>query len=307
MLRAFRYPMRCRASSFVRPLRPSLHYDAGFGTPSALDVVTTWAPKPDGSVLARRIFGEEQRAGTVTDVALRIATWNCYRGDCLVRAAELAPLDADVAILQECSQPRKRTSRQHAWFGSNPSHGVGIVARTPYRVRAGPADARFDHTAYPAVITGPVRFHVLAIWAMPRPSYVRALLDALDVYDDFLRAAPSIVVGDFNCFAQWQGSAPSKRHVELARRLADDFGLVSAYHAAPDRDAQAAEHPTHFWRWREHNPFHIDYCFVPSAWRPAIRTVHVSGFAEQHWRSDHRPVVVELALPASGRGRSVPA
>ena len=230
---------------------------------------------------------------------MRIVTWNCYRGDCLARAAELAPLDADVAILQECSPPAKRSSWQHTWFGSNPEHGVGVVTRPPYRVRIGPVDARLDHTAYPVVITGPMRFHLLAIWAMPRPSYVRSLLDALDIYGDFLRKAPSVVVGDFNCFVRWQGVAPSKRHVELARRLADDFGLVSAYHSAPERDAQAVECPTHFWRWREHNPFHIDYCYVPAAWQPAIRSVHIGGFAEQHWRSDHRPVVVELDLPTA--------
>ena len=240
----------------------------------------------------------DRRQCYVGKVIVRIATWNCYRGDCLVRAAELASLDADITVLQECSQPLRRSSRQHAWFGGNPAHGVGVVARGPFHVRTGPIDARLDHTGYPAVITGPTRFHVLAIWAMPRPSYVRALLDALDVYDDFLHAAPSVVVGDFNCFAQWKGKAPSKWHIELARRLADDFGLVSAYHSEPGRDARVAEHPTHFWRWREHNPFHIDYCFVPAAWRPAIRSVHVGGFEEQHLRSDHRPVVVELKLPA---------
>ena len=252
---------------------------------------------PDLSPSNARGTRTNEASRSTRPALMRIATWNCYRGNCLVRAAELAPLNADITVLQECAQPVKRSSRQHAWFGANPAHGVGVVTRAPFRVRTGPLDARFDHTAYPVVITGPMRFHVLAIWAMPRPSYIRAMLDALDVYGDFLHAAPSVVVGDFNCFAQWQGAAPSKRHVDLARRLADDFGLVSAYHAMPGRDVSSAEHPTHFWRWREDNPFHIDYCFVPAAWQAAIRSVHVGGFSEQHLRSDHRPVVVELQLP----------
>ncbi|MDQ2666190.1 MAG: hypothetical protein M3Z05_09290 [Gemmatimonadota bacterium] len=92
-------------------------------------------------------------------------------------------------------------------------------------------------------------------------------------------------------------TSPSKYHVELARRLADDFQLVSAYHSAPGRDEEAPEHPTHFWRWREHNPFHIHYCFVPMTWAPLIRSVHGGGFDEQHWRSDHRPLVVEVDVP----------
>ena len=217
---------------------------------------------------------------------MRIATWNCYRGDCLVRAAELEPLNADVAVIQECSQPAGRKSTRYAWFGTNPAHGVGVVARRPFKVTPGPSDPRLDHTAFPAIVSGPTRFHVLAVWALPRPTYVRALLGALDVYAEFLKAAPSIVVGDFNCFAQWRGKPPSK------------------YHVAPERDAEAPERPTHFWRWRERNPFHIDYCFVPAAWGRSIRSVHIGDFAEQHWRSDHRPVVVDVDLPYVAVSRS---
>jgi hypothetical protein len=235
---------------------------------------------------------------------MRIATWNCYRGDCLQRATDLAPLQADITVLQECAKPNEKAAGQCAWFGSNPAHGVGVVARSPFRVVPGRRNRKLDHSAFPAIVTGPgpTRFHVLAVWALPRPSYVRAMLEALDTYAHFLRAAPSIVVGDFNCFAQWRGAAPSARHTELARRLKDDFRLVSAYHGAPGYDPDVAEKPTHFWRWREHHPFHIDYCFVPVDWSGAIRSVEVGDFAEQHWRSDHRPVLVDLDLPATSNG-----
>ena len=231
---------------------------------------------------------------------MRIATWNCYRGPCLERASDLASLGPDIAVLQECSRPEiAPTKGRFAWFGVNPAHGVGIVARPPFKVTPGPVNVALDHSAYPAIVTGPTRFHVLAIWALPRPSYVRAVLDALDAYAEFLRAAPSVVVGDFNCFAQWRGAAPSKRQAELARRLTEDFRLVSAYHSAPDYDPEVPERPTHFWRWSEQHPFHIDYCFVPAAWKDAIRSVHVGPFSEQHWRSDHRPVVVDLGVSTS--------
>jgi hypothetical protein len=231
---------------------------------------------------------------------VRIATWNCYRGPCLQRAAQLALLGPDIAVIQECAQPGPPSAETSvAWFGQNPAHGVGVVGRPPFVVRHGPLSPALEHTAFPAVVTGPTSFHLLAIWALPRPSYVRAVLDALDAYGDFLRSAPSVVVGDFNCFAHWRGEAPSKRHIELARRLRNDFSLVSAYHAAPDYDSSAPEAPTYFFRWEERRPFHIDYCFVPTEWRSAIRSVHVERFDEQHWRSDHRPVLVELDLPVS--------
>jgi len=231
---------------------------------------------------------------------MRIATWNCYRGSCLERAADLAPLGPDIAVLQECARPESPpTEGRYAWFGVNARHGVGIVARSPYQVTAGPLNSTLDHSAYPAIVSGPTRFHILAIWALRRPSYVRAILDALDAYAGFLRATPSVVVGDFNCFAHWRGAAPSKNHTELARRLSQDFHLVSAYHNAPGYDPDVPERPTHFWQWSERNPFHIDYCFVPADWKDFIRSVHVGPFSEQHWRSDHRPLVVDIGLPGS--------
>jgi hypothetical protein len=240
-----------------------------------------------------------ERERTKHSTLVRIATWNCYRGSCLERAAELAPLAPDIAVIQECARPRRNAGKHCAWFGANPAHGVGVVARPPFKVTAGPISKALDHSAFPAVVSGPTVFHLLAIWALPRPSYVRALLNALDAYGTFLRQAPSIVVGDFNCFAEWRGKAPSQRHVELARRLRQDFGLVSAYHTSPHYDPTAVEMPTYFFRWREEHPFHIDYCFVPVSWRRAIRSVHVGHFSEQHWRSDHRPVIVDLDLPST--------
>ncbi|HEY3583590.1 MAG TPA: hypothetical protein VGL90_04335, partial [Casimicrobiaceae bacterium] len=128
-----------------------------------------------------------------------------------------------------------------------------------------------------------------------------AVLQSLETYAKFLRDAPSVVIGDFNCFAQWQGKAPSKHHVELARRLRDEHALISAYHSAPGFNAAATEAPTYFFRWKEDRPFHIDYCFVPAAWRSSIRSVGVRPFNETEWQSDHRPVVVEFDLPTLRR------
>ena len=229
---------------------------------------------------------------------MRIVSWNCYRGPCLDRAERLAPLRPNIAVIQECARPDPMPlDGRVAWFGTNPRQGVGVVANSPYKVTRGPTDTTFDHTAFPAIVSGPVSFNVLAIWALPRPSYVRAILRALETYADFLRAAPSLVIGDFNCFAEWKGKAPSKDHVELARRLRDEFALVSAYHSAPGFNVSEAETPTYFFRWKENRPFHIDYCFVPAAWRSSIKSVDVRPFNEAKWQSDHRPVVVELELP----------
>ena len=52
-------------------------------------------------------------------------------------------------------------------------------------------------------------------------------------------------------------------------------------------------HPTHYFRWQENAPFHIDYVFVPAAWRERVRSVEVGAY--ENWRdSDHVPITVEL-------------
>ena len=118
---------------------------------------------------------------------MRIVSWNCYRGPCLDRADRLTPLRPDVAVIQECARPDAMSRRGRvAWFGTNPRQGIGVVASKPYRVTPGPVDTALDHTAFPAIISGPVTFHILAIWALPRPSYVRAVLQSLETYAKFL-------------------------------------------------------------------------------------------------------------------------
>lgn len=55
-------------------------------------------------------------------------------------------------------------------------------------------------------------------------------------------------------------------------------GLISAYHAH-HREAQGAEtRPTYYFYRHQDKPFHIDYVFVPKAWK--LRSVEVGSFRE---------------------------
>lgn len=79
--------------------------------------------------------------------------------------------------------------------------------------------------------------------------------------------------------------------------------LLASENAVRGYNPSEIEPPTYFFRWKENRPFHIDYCFLPAGWRSAIRSVGVRPFNEAHWQSDHRPVVVELDLPATSASR----
>lgn len=227
---------------------------------------------------------------------MRLATWNCYRGECHERAGQLQHLDPDVIVLQECGRPEAPATDHCLWFGDNPQQGVAVLARNGYRLEPYPLDPDRAHSVFPVQVVGPVSFGLLAVWAMPRPTYVSAVNHGLTAYRDLLGAGPAVVAGDFNSHWQWDARHRDRPHATLVERLGREFGLISAYHAVRLGVEPGDEEPTLYWQWKETQPFHIDYCFVPSAWVPHIEGVRVGAFADWEGKSDHRPVVVDVRL-----------
>ncbi len=122
---------------------------------------------------------------------------------------------------------RERRSRAFMWKQVQQTKSIGVVCRGDYSVTAAVDVLATDADGLPVRISGPTSFHLLAIWTMPRPNYVGSLERSLDRYGDFLKAAPSVVAGDFNSHARFG----ARRHNHLVDRLREEFGLVSAYHA----------------------------------------------------------------------------
>lgn len=234
---------------------------------------------------------------------MRLITWNCYRGECRARAADLSDLAPDLLVLQECAAPASGEDEQLLWFGPNPRHGAAIIASADCRLHRVPVHPGGGDSVYPAILehraSGESLF-VLGVWTKPAPTYVAALLSGLDAYADHLSAGPAVVLGDFNSHSRFD-RAGQPTHGELVTRLREEFGLESAYHAfAPDREEVA----THFWRWQGTQGFHLDYCFVPVTWRSAIREVRVIDEPAGSRRSDHRAVVVDVEWPVGSLRKS---
>lgn len=225
---------------------------------------------------------------------MRIVTWNCHHGESRASVSELDRLGADISVLQECSAPAS-TDDQCVYFKKTSRQGVCVSAKGPWRIEAVPCSEHVLDSAYPVAISGPRSFHMLAIWAQKSPGYVRAILNALDHYGDFLRSAPSVIVGDFNSNPIWDHGNRATNHTALSKRLGDEFGLISAFHGHVAPDGRP-ESPTYFHQWDEARPYHLDYCFIPKSWLPNVRSVEIGTYSEWAGRSDHRPLVVELAF-----------
>ena len=230
--------------------------------------------------------------------SIRLVTWNCCRGAYDAKLKHLAPLRPDVAVLQECARPPE-VGPAAAWFGANPRQGVAVLARPPFTLI--PESAREGTRSMFAVrVSGPLAFTVVAVWAQPEPGYSEALRRGVEAYRDLLAEGPCVLLGDFNSSVAWDAKHGRGDHRDLEARLQQEFGLVSAYHAATGEQPGEESKPTHFWRWKEGSPFHIDYCYLPEAWVSGLRSVTVGGYEEWAKASDHRPVIVDVAPDNAG-------
>jgi endonuclease/exonuclease/phosphatase (EEP) superfamily protein YafD len=226
---------------------------------------------------------------------IRLVTWNCCRGAYEAKAARLDALRPDVAVLQECARPDPPNASV-AWFGANLRQGVAVISRPPYRVLPEPV-REGSQSMFAARVLGPVSFTVVAVWAQREPTYSEALRRGLEVYRDLLAAGPTVLLGDFNSSAAWDNQHGRSDHRELEVHLKREFGLVSAYHAATGEQPGSESRPTHFWRWQEASPFHLDYCYLPEAWLSRLRDVTVGSYRDWADASDHRPVLVDVSPP----------
>jgi hypothetical protein len=231
---------------------------------------------------------------------MRLVAWNCCSGPLARKLAALESLAPDIAVIPEC--PRLPASRGGAtfWTGSNPHKGLGVVTRPPWRIRR--ATRRRDLPRYvePLLVSGPESFILWAVWAcnVGADRYVRGMHRIVDSSRRLFGTAPSVMLGDFNSNTIWDHEHPADRtHSALVAKLGD-LGLASSYHAHYGEAQGAESRPTFFEYRHEHRPYHIDYCFLPSAWAGRIASVSVGAHAEWAKQSDHMPIVVDLTAAA---------
>lgn len=195
-------------------------------------------------------------------------------------------------VLQECAKPSNGDTPNCLWDGSYDKQGVAVLVRPGLTVTRGPRRSKIAHSVFPFVVHGSTPLRIVAVWAKPEPDYVGAISAGLDAYADFILEGPAIVVGDFNSAPTLLAHGSAEAHAALCKRLNNDFGLVSAYHAATG-GIHESEPGTYYFRWDTSRPFHLDYCFLPRAW--ASRLLVRLGGPNEYQSSDHRPIFVEAS------------
>jgi hypothetical protein len=232
---------------------------------------------------------------------MRLVTWNCCRGPARRKRALLDALHPDLCVVQECPKPTA-TDGSFLWFGNNPRNGIAVVASGDYSIAPVPQRDVPPFTV-PIQVTGPISFLLLAVWSQRNHDfrYVRAVIRAVECYQDLIVSQPTVVAGDFNSNTIWDYKRPAgQNHSGLVRQLAS-LGLVSAYHHFFCEAHGAESQPTLYLQRNPLKPYHIDYCFIPEAWRIHLSRVEIGSGDTWAAQSDHRPLVIDVDLPGDSR------
>lgn len=236
---------------------------------------------------------------------MRLVVWNVNRAAHRKMDA-LRELRPDIAVLPECSSPDLASAApiyagaSGAWIGDNPSMGLAVLGFGAWNVTELPSAAG-GKLALPVQVEGPTRFALLALWTQA-PKYAVQALSAVRAHAALFRE-PTVVAGDLNSNPRLDGPR-SPRHAELVRDL-ESRGLISAYHTHADEGHGGETRPTFFMRRKEPG-YHLDYAFLPLAWKAGVRAVHVGERAKWSAWSDHMPLVVDVD-PLGGAGPEIPA
>ncbi|MEM9119788.1 MAG: endonuclease/exonuclease/phosphatase family protein [Cyanobacteria bacterium P01_F01_bin.56] len=221
---------------------------------------------------------------------MKIATWNVNSGAIAERVAELrSEFDADIVALQESAEPTDESSTC-IWNGDYKRKGVSLSSRFPH------GRAAIDGESSPFIASRVMDsdvggFNVLALWAKPSPSYFADLVRTLDLNRQFIREAPTFVLGDFNLSLRNQSTG--KQFYVLNAKLNHEFDVHSAYHEFTGERFGMETMTTLYYQWGSSGCFHCDFIYIPSEWISRVRSVTIPGY-RSFASSDHRPVFCEV-------------
>ncbi len=213
----------------------------------------------------------------------------------------LDSLRPDIAVVSECSRDAVLACRDEGysacWWGRNKNKGLGVLAAKPWTLEAGRQPTQ--KWIAPVRVRGPLSFLLIAVWAGPvgnikEKNYIGQIFEAVTRHPRwFADRQPVVIGGDFNSNTIWDEGRKTRNHSAVVRLLSDR-NLVSAYHVFFSEEQGKETRPTYYFWHREDRPFHIDYIFVPTSWRPRLRNVEVGTYEAWRPKSDHVPIVVDI-------------
>lgn len=232
---------------------------------------------------------------------MKLVTWNCA-GAFQKKYQKLLTLDADILVIQECSQAsigqiNRSEALSSRWFGTNPIKGLAVLVRAPWIIRE--AKALKPKWAAKLVIDGATPIELFPVWAhvdkRTAVEYIEQVHLLLDIIEQTALSPFAIVVGDFNSNSIWDRDYGIKNHSSAVDRFRK-LGFESAYHAFFGDPQGGERQKTHWNMKRKDAAYHIDCTFLSRPLLSKLRDVVVGNCDDWLSRSDHSPMLVELDL-----------
>lgn len=229
---------------------------------------------------------------------MKIISWNC-NGKFREKFNEIAKLNADIYVIEECEDPSHVQSQAYAtfaensvWIGEKPAKGLGIFAKE---------NVNLQKLLWPNYCLRnflPVRvndsFNLLGVWAC------RPYIEEYCVYQAIHKTKfddAMLIIGDFNSNAIWDGKHGKRNHSFVVNEL-KQMGLVSAYHhLSGEMHGHETKSTFYLYRHKDKN-YHIDYAFINQKYLKSF-----SILSDDTWLtfSDHLPILLEREDAANVR------
>lgn len=200
--------------------------------------------------------------------------------------------DADLFILPEVACPSKVAlpeGYRMEWTGDFPNKGLGVIWKPSLKVEVpnwfNPALQYF----LPLLIDGQL---IIAAWPTTTEQnkpmkYPQIALSAIQEYAPYIKAHPTMITGDLNCYKGQSGETKQYSIQAIFDTLAD-MGLKSAYHQQKGEALGKETVPTYYHLFKESQPFFIDYTFS---------SIPLKSYSLGEWDrnlSDHVPQFMEI-------------
>jgi endonuclease/exonuclease/phosphatase family metal-dependent hydrolase len=235
---------------------------------------------------------------------MRFVTWNCHAGRFQDKATKVAELKPAILAVQEIEYFDHATkfldvldpsSREHCAAEGFPRRGFGMFSFGDIRLVPLDGSAPFSGFRRYEAAWGDHQINVVGVgpWATRSVSTsYRQAHEGLRANPEWIQLRETVILGDFNASGGFRSSRNVRNWKELLG-LTNELGLISAYHEYTGESFGGEKLHTHFQRGSD---AHLDYCFIPQAWRSKIAKVTVGSSEEWRSLSDHMPLIVDIKL-----------
>ena len=149
------------------------------------------------------------------------------------------------------------------WTGDIDYKGLGVIWKTGLKADV-PKWFNPNHNYFiPLVVDGIL---ILASWPTiteqsKSKKYPQIMMEVLEEYSTYLKAYPSLIIGDMNCY-KGQSGETKKFSIQSIFDYLKGLGYVSAYHQKTGDALGQESVPTYYHHFKENAPFFIDYAFT---------------------------------------------